>query len=123
TWSAAAPAADVGALAAGSLTITVAGQSGAGNPVTISHNVTVDLAAVAISIDAITSDDVINAAEKETDLVLSGTTAQVEENQTVTITFGGKTYTAKVDADGKWTTTVPSADLAGLKDGDASVQV
>ncbi|MDI3426481.1 Ig-like domain-containing protein [Enterobacter sp. V87_3] len=123
TWSAAVPSADVGALAAGSVTITVAGQSTAGNPVTISHNVTVDLAAVAISIDAITSDDVINAAEKGTDLVLSGTTAQVEENQTVTIVFGGKTYTAKVDANDKWTVTVPSADLAGLKDGDASVQV
>ncbi|WP_420485040.1 Ig-like domain-containing protein [Enterobacter asburiae] len=123
TWSAAIPAADVGALAAGTVTVTVAGQSAAGNPVTISHDVTVDLSAVAISIDAIATDDVINAAEKGADLVLSGSTSNVEENQTVTITFGGKTYTAKVDADGNWTATVPSADLAGLKDGDASVQV
>ncbi|HDR2832953.1 TPA: Ig-like domain-containing protein [Enterobacter mori] len=123
TWSAAIPAADVGALAAGTVTVTVAGQSAAGNPVTISHDVTVDLSAVAISIDAIAADDVINAAEKGADLVLSGSTSNVEENQTVTITFGGKTYTAKVDADGNWTATVPSADLAGLKDGDASVQV
>ncbi|HHY2942283.1 TPA: Ig-like domain-containing protein [Enterobacter hormaechei subsp. steigerwaltii] len=123
TWSAAIPAADVGALAAGTVTVTVAGQSAAGNPVTISHDVTVDLAAVAISIDAIATDDVINAAEKGADLVLSGSTSNVEENQTVTVTFGGKTYTAKVDADGNWTATVPSSDLAGLKDGDASVQV
>ncbi|UAN15089.1 Ig-like domain-containing protein [Enterobacter asburiae] len=123
TWSAAIPAADVGALAAGTVTVTAAGQSAAGNPVTISHDVTVDLSAVAISIDAIATDDVINAAEKGADLVLSGSTSNVEENQTVTITFGGKTYTAKVDADGNWTATVPSADLAGLKDGDASVQV
>ncbi|AOP86854.1 type 1 secretion target domain-containng protein [Enterobacter kobei] len=123
TWSAAIPAADVGALAAGTVTITVAGQSTAGNPVSISHDVNVDLAAVAISIDAIATDDVINAAEKGVDLVLSGSTSNVEENQTVTITFAGKTYTAKVDADGNWTATVPSADLAGLKDGDASVQV
>ena len=123
TWSAAIPAADVGALAAGTVTVTVAGQSAAGNPVTISHDVTVDLAAVAISIDAIATDDVINAAEKGADLVLSGSTSNVEENQTVTITFGGKSYTAKVDADGNWTATVPSSDLAGLKDGDASVQV
>ncbi|HFT0375680.1 TPA: Ig-like domain-containing protein [Enterobacter mori] len=123
TWSAGIPAADVGALAAGTVTVTVEGQSSAGNPVSISHDVTVDLASVAISIDAIASDDVINAAEKGADLVLSGTTSNVEENQTVTITFGGKTYTAKVDADGNWTATVPSADLAGLKDGDASVQV
>ncbi|MEH3407488.1 Ig-like domain-containing protein [Enterobacter quasiroggenkampii] len=123
SWSAAIPAADVAAFAAGTVTVTVAGQSAAGNPVTISHDVTVDLAAVAISIDAITTDDVINAAEKGADLVLSGSTSNVEENQTVTVTFGGKTYTAKVDADGNWTATVPSGDLAGLKDGDASVQV
>ncbi|MEG6263377.1 Ig-like domain-containing protein [Enterobacter hormaechei] len=123
TWSEAIPAADVGALAAGTVTVTVAGQSAAGNPVSISHDVTVDLAAVAISIDAIATDDVINAAEKGADLVLSGSTSNVEENQTVTITFGGKSYTAKVDADGNWTATVPSSDLAGLKDGDASVQV
>ena len=123
SWNAAIPAADVAAFAAGTVTVTVAGQSAAGNPVTISHDVTVDLSAVAISIDAIATDDVINAAEKGADLVLSGSTSNVEENQTVTITFGGKTYTAKVDADGNWTATVPSADLAGLKDGDASVQV
>ena len=123
SWNAAIPAADVAAFAAGTVTVTVAGQSAAGNPVTISHDVTVDLAAVAISIDAIATDDVINAAEKGVDLVLSGSTSNVEENQTVTVTFGGKTYTAKVDADGNWTATVPSADLAGLKDGDASVQV
>ncbi|EOW0020465.1 Ig-like domain-containing protein [Enterobacter cloacae] len=123
TWSAAIPAADVGALAAGTVTVTVAGQSAAGNPVTISHDVTVDLTAVAISIDTIAADDVINAAEKGADLVLSGSTSNVEENQTVTVTFGGKSYTATVDADGNWAATVPSADLAGLKDGDASVQV
>ncbi|MGC6150129.1 Ig-like domain-containing protein [Enterobacter hormaechei] len=123
SWTAAIPAADVGALAAGTMTVTVAGQSAAGNPVSISHDVTIDLAAVAISIDAIATDDVINAAEKGADLVLSGSTSNVEENQTVTITFGGKSYTAKVDADGNWTASVPSSDLAGLKDGDASVQV
>ncbi|WP_148245150.1 Ig-like domain-containing protein, partial [Enterobacter asburiae] len=123
TWSAAIPAADVSALAAGTVTVTVAGQSSAGNPVSISHDVTVDLASVAISVDALATDDVINAAEKGADLVLSGTTSNVEENQIVTITFGGKSYTATVDADGNWTTTVPSADLGSLKDGDASVQV
>ncbi|EPF1232682.1 Ig-like domain-containing protein [Enterobacter ludwigii] len=123
TWSAAIPAADIGALAAGTVAVTVEGQNSAGTPVSITHNVTVDLAAVAIGIDAIATDDVINAAEKGADLVLSGTTSSVEENQTVSILFGGKTYTASVDADGKWTATVPSADLAGLKEGDASVQV
>lgn len=99
TWTAAIPAADVSALNAGTIAVTVEGQSAAGNPVSISHDVKVDLAAVAISINPIASDDVINAAEKGTDLVLSGSTSNVEENQTVTITFGGKSYTATVDAD------------------------
>ncbi|MGE2624661.1 hypothetical protein ACQH8C_26340, partial [Escherichia coli] len=39
------------------------------------------------------------------------------------VSMGGKIYTAKVDANDRWTVTVPSADLAGLKDGDARVQV
>ena len=123
TWSAAVPAADVSDFAAGKLAVSVAGESAAGNPVSITHNVTVDLAEVAIGINTVAGDDVINAAEKGADLVLSGTTSNVEEGQTVSITFGGKAYTAKVDADGNWTYTVPAADLAGLKDGDASVQV
>ncbi|WP_140418836.1 Ig-like domain-containing protein, partial [Enterobacter cancerogenus] len=123
TWSAAIPAVDVSAWPEGTVKIGVSGDSAAGNTIAISHDVTVDLATVAISINAIASDDVINAAEKGADLVLSGETTNVEAGQTVTVSFGGKIYTAKVDTDGKWTTTVPSADLAGLKDGDASVQV
>jgi large repetitive protein len=122
TWSAAIPAADVSAWPEGTVNISVTGNSTAGNPVAISHDVTVDLADVAISINAISGDDVINAAEKGQDLVLSGSTSNVEANQTVTVIFGGKTYTATVDESGTWTTTVPSADLANLKDGDASVQ-
>ena len=42
--------------------------------------------------------------------------------QTVTVTFGGKTYTASVAANGSWSTTVPATDMAALRDGDASAQ-
>ncbi|MCS5452779.1 Ig-like domain-containing protein, partial [Enterobacter huaxiensis] len=123
TWSAAVPSTDVSAWPEGTVKISVTGDSAAGNPITISHDVTVDLASVAISINAIAIDDVINAAEKGADLVLSGETTNVEAGQTVTLSIGGKIYTTTVDDDGSWTYTVPSADLAGLKDGDASVQV
>ncbi|MGS6546341.1 Ig-like domain-containing protein, partial [Enterobacter intestinihominis] len=78
---------------------------------------------VAISINVLATDDVINAAEKGADLVLSGATTNVEAGQTVTISLNGRIYTTTVDDSGNWTYTVPSADLAGLKDGDASVQV
>ncbi|HEI2462082.1 TPA: Ig-like domain-containing protein [Escherichia coli] len=122
TWSLGVPAADVGNWPAGTVNITVSGATSAGNPVTITHPVTVDLAAVAISINTVSGDDVINAVEKSADLTLSGSTSGVEAGQTVTVTFGGKTYTATVAGDGSWTTTVPAADLSALRDGDASVQ-
>ena len=122
TWSLGVPAANVGNWPAGTVNITVSGATSAGNPVTITHPVTVDLAAVAISINTVSGDDVINAAEKSADLTLSGSTSGVEAGQTVTVTIGGKTYTATVAGDGSWTTTVPAADLSALRDGDASVQ-
>ncbi len=122
TWSLGVPAADVGNWPAGTVNITVSGATSAGNPVTITHPVTVDLAAVAISINTVSGDDVINAAEKGADLTLSGSTSGVEPGQTVTVIFGGKTYTATVAGDGSWTTSIPAADLAALRDGDATVQ-
>ena len=122
TWSLGVPAADVGNWPAGTVNITVSGTNTAGTTTTITHPVTVDLAAVAISINTVSGDDVINAAEKSADLTLSGSTSGVEAGQTVTVTFGGKTYTASVAGDGSWTTTVPAADLSALRDGDASVQ-
>lgn len=100
----------------------MAGQSSAGNQVSVSHPFTVDLTAVAISINTVVSDDVINAAEKGTDLTLSGSTSGIESGQTVTVTFGGKTYTASVAANGSWSVNVPAADLATLPDGAANVQ-
>ncbi|HDQ0250194.1 TPA: Ig-like domain-containing protein [Escherichia coli] len=122
TWSVGVPAVDVSAWPAGAVTITASGNTTAGNPVSVTHPVTVDLTAVAVSINAITADDVINAAEKGAALTLSGSTSGVEAGQTVTVTFGGKTYTASVAANGSWSTTVPAADMAALRDGDASAQ-
>ncbi|NIF31610.1 Ig-like domain-containing protein [Enterobacter sp. Cy-643] len=122
TWSAAVPAEDVSQWAAGNVTVTAAGSSSAGNPISIDRMVNVDLSPVAVSVDAITADNVLNAAEKGADLVLSGKTQNVEAGQNVTLLFGGHTYTAQVAADGSWSYTVPAGDMAGLKDGDASVK-
>ncbi|WP_229996534.1 BapA-related adhesin SiiEA [Escherichia coli] len=122
SWSVGIPAADVSAWPAGTVTITASGNTTAGNPVSVTHPVTVDLTAVAVSINAITVDDVINAAEKGAALTLSGSTSGVEAGQTVTVNFGGKTYTASVATNGSWSTTVPAADMAALRDGDASAQ-
>ncbi|MFO6298552.1 Ig-like domain-containing protein [Rahnella selenatireducens] len=120
TWSAAVPAADVANWPAGALNISVTGSDASGNTVTISNNVTVDLSSVAISVDTIAADDIINAAEKAADLTLTGTTQNVEAGQTVTVNFAGHNYTAQVQADGSWSVKVPAADMTGLKDGDVT---
>ncbi|WP_411705273.1 Ig-like domain-containing protein, partial [Edaphovirga cremea] len=123
SWSAAVPAADVAALHAGAVIITASGTSTAGNPVGIQHGITVDLNAVAVSINAVTGDNVINALEKGSDLLLSGSSQNVEAGQTVNVQFAGHGYTATVQANGSWSVTVPSADLRTLTDGDVQVQV
>lgn len=58
------PAADVSQWADGSLTISASAQDSSGNPVTIGTVVDVDLSPVAISINSVTADNVLNAAEK-----------------------------------------------------------
>ncbi|HAP3267512.1 TPA: Ig-like domain-containing protein, partial [Escherichia coli] len=107
---------------AGTVNIAVSGTNTAGTTTSITHPVTVNLAAVAITINTLSTDDVINAAEKGTDLQLSGTTSGVEAGQTITVIFGGKSYTTTVAADNTWGLTIPAADLATLPDGAANVQ-
>uniref|UniRef100_UPI00128FFDBE Ig-like domain-containing protein n=1 Tax=Escherichia coli TaxID=562 RepID=UPI00128FFDBE len=121
TWSVGVPAADVTNWPAGTVNIAVSGTNTAGTTTSISHPVTVDLAAVAITINTLSTDDVINAAEKGAALTLSGSTSGVEAGLTVTITFGGKTYTTTVQTGGSWSYTLGSADVTSLADGNAYV--
>ncbi|EOP8963603.1 Ig-like domain-containing protein, partial [Escherichia coli] len=122
SWSVGVPVADVTNWPAGTVNIAVSGTNTAGTTTSISHPVTVDLAAVAITINTLSTDDVINAAEKGSDLQLSGTTSGVEAGQTITVIFGGKSYTTTVAADNTWGLTIPAVDVATLPDGAANVQ-
>ncbi len=123
SWNIGITAEDVAAFPAGELEINAAAQNASGNPINSSHHVSVDLTAVAISIDAVTGDNVLNAGEKEQDLVLTGLTQNVESGQTVTITMGGHSYQTTVGQDNRWTVTIPSTDLSELSDGINSVSV
>ncbi|MGK8935336.1 Ig-like domain-containing protein [Pluralibacter gergoviae] len=102
------------------MNVSASGTSEVGNPVHTDRPVTVNLADVAITIDSVTDDNVLNAVEKGQSLLLSGSTANVEAGQEVTVVLGGKTYTATVDADGRWHLTVPQVDVAALKDGSVT---
>ncbi|MGY2940210.1 ribosomal 50S subunit-recycling heat shock protein [Ewingella americana] len=123
-WSVPLPNDALQALGDGPHTITATLTDAAGNTTTINHEFTIEAGAAytpTLAIDTISGDDYINATEKGEDLVLSGTSTKLEEGREVTLTFNGKTYTAVVDGEGKWSTTVPAADLAGLSDGQATI--
>ncbi|QMV51102.1 Ig-like domain-containing protein [Ewingella americana] len=123
-WSVPLPNDALQALGDGPHTITATLTDAAGNTTTINHEFTIEAGAAytpTLAIDTISGDDYINATEKGQDLVLSGTSTKLEEGREVTLTFNGKTYTAVVDGEGKWSTTVPAADLAGLGDGQATI--
>ncbi|WP_187167921.1 Ig-like domain-containing protein, partial [Enterococcus faecalis] len=59
-------------------------------------------------------------AEAQQPLTVHGSSS-AEAGQTVTVTLGGKTYTALVANDGTWTLDVPAADLANLSEGALTV--
>ena len=68
----------------------------------------------------IAADDILNAAEAQSDLTIGGTST-AEAGQTVLVTLNGKNYTTTVGADGSWTLNVPAADLATLTDGITTI--
>jgi ribosomal 50S subunit-recycling heat shock protein/Ca2+-binding RTX toxin-like protein len=78
------------------------------------YNVDTDLPEAAITIDTIAGDDVINKAESESDVTITGAVGKdVKAGDTVTVTVNGKDYTTTVNADGKtWNVDVPGTELA-----------
>ncbi|MDA8478312.1 Ig-like domain-containing protein [Citrobacter sp. Awk 4] len=121
-WQANVLSADV-ALWDGTETIKISGDDVNGNTITKLHDFTINTSLPAITVDPITADDVINADEQSQSLIISGSTAGMEEGQLVTITFANKMYTATVDANGHWETTVTATDMAALQNGLITVQV
>jgi ribosomal 50S subunit-recycling heat shock protein/Ca2+-binding RTX toxin-like protein len=93
-------------------------EDAAGNPASAEadrgYGVDTDLPEAAITIDTIAGDDVINKAESESDVTITGTVGKdVKAGDTVTVTVNGKDYTTTVNADGKtWNVDVPGAELA-----------
>ncbi|MER1969218.1 Ig-like domain-containing protein, partial [Castellaniella sp. GW247-6E4] len=82
---------------------------------TTSHGYSVDTTApeVTVSVDSITADNVINAAESGTSVNVTGqVTGEFNEGDAVTLTVNSVAYTGTVGADGSWTIAVSGSDLA-----------
>jgi large repetitive protein len=93
----------------------------AGNPGTLdSQLVTIDSTVptgITVSVDNVTADNIVNAAEAAGNLTLTGkvTGANVRSGDTVTLTINNNIYTGTVGADGT-TYTVANVSGADLKD-------
>ncbi|WP_054112698.1 Ig-like domain-containing protein [Marinagarivorans algicola] len=66
-----------------------------------------------ISLDVIAGDDTISAIEDNADVIITGSTANVESNQTVQLVINDKTYSGVV-TEGTWAITLPAADAQAL---------
>ncbi|WP_269500261.1 beta strand repeat-containing protein, partial [Castellaniella sp. S9] len=112
--------------AATSLEVSVTTTDAAGNGTTVSstHAYSVDVAApeLTVSVDSITSDNVVNAAESAASVDVTGTvTGEFNAGDTVTLTINGTEYTGAVGEDGAWTIAVAGSDLAAATSLDVSV--
>ncbi|WP_421081546.1 Ig-like domain-containing protein, partial [Serratia fonticola] len=108
-WSVTIPAADLQALPDGTPALTVTVTDAAGNSNTLNTTVTVDETAPTLTVGLIAGDDVLNAAEVLVAQTVSGTASVADAGRTVTLTLNGKTYTAVVQPDGSWSTSLPAA--------------
>ncbi|EOC1698797.1 Ig-like domain-containing protein [Cronobacter dublinensis] len=120
TWSVTLPASVLQTLPQGLNTITVSLVDVNGNTVNQTVDINVDTVAPTLQLTPFT-DGVLGGEQTATDQILRGSTGVAEEGQIVTITLNGKTYTAVVEADGRWQAAIPAADLQALQDGQQYV--
>ncbi|MCW2478425.1 Ig-like domain-containing protein [Candidatus Symbiopectobacterium sp. NZEC135] len=119
-WSIALSAADLGALSDGTYTLSATLSDAAGNSSTVTRAITVDASAQhapRITLGNVAFDNIIDGAEIQSSQTISGTTLNVEAGQTVTLTFNGKPYSAIVQSNGTWSTTIPLQDMSQLVNG------
>ncbi|PLR38983.1 Ig-like domain-containing protein [Chimaeribacter arupi] len=102
----------------GPLTVTVTAYDLAGNLITATAPLTVELGDLQpLTFDPFGgSDNYLDEDELESDQLLSGRAENSPAGSIVTLTLGGFTYQAEVQADHSWSVLIPSADLKTLPD-------
>ncbi|MBN3265833.1 Ig-like domain-containing protein, partial [Pectobacterium brasiliense] len=125
TWSVNVPGSVLAANGDVSASVTTRDTAGNATTANTSHAYGVDTVApvASISIDNVTSDNVINASESGQTIAVTGNVGnEVKAGDAVTVTVGNETYQTTVNADGKtWSVNVPGSVLAANGDVSASV--
>nr|WP_330165200.1 Ig-like domain-containing protein [Pectobacterium versatile] len=125
TWSVNVPGAVLAAN--GDISASVTTRDAAGNVTTVNANHTYGVDTVApvasISVDNVTSDNVINASESGQTIAVTGQVGnEVKAGDAITVTVGSETYQTTVNTDGKtWSVNVPGSVLAANGDVSATV--
>ena len=108
-----------------SFDVTVTGTDNAGNPfsetTTSVHGVDTTASAT-ISVDAITADDIVNAAESAGNINVTGTVGgDAAPGDTVSFSINGANYSGTVAADNTFSIAVAGSDLAADSSFDVTV--
>ncbi|MBN3072846.1 retention module-containing protein, partial [Pectobacterium brasiliense] len=125
TWSVNVPGSVLAANGDVSATVTTRDTAGNVTTANTSHTYGVDTVApvASISIDNVTSDNVINATESGQTIAVTGQVGnEVNAGDAVTVKVGTETYQTTVNTDGKtWSVNVPGSVLAANGDISATV--
>ncbi|WP_236173286.1 Ig-like domain-containing protein [Pseudomonas pseudonitroreducens] len=116
-WSVAVPGSDLVDDGGHQINATVIGHDLAGNAntATASHAYSVDVTppVATLTIDVVAGDDVVNLEESKVNQTISGKAGgEFQAGDIVSFTLNTVTYSAAVATDGKWSVSVPGADLA-----------
>ncbi|WP_258091291.1 Ig-like domain-containing protein, partial [Wohlfahrtiimonas chitiniclastica] len=96
-------------------------ESGSLSELSPPFKVTIDVTAPEITIESIAEDGIVSQSEKDKGFSIKGSATGVEEGNTVTVDFNGKTYEGTVtnvkNGHGSWEIKIPSHDASTLEDG------
>jgi hypothetical protein len=109
TWSYALSASDASALGTDGTKILIATAVLAnGQSATSSRAILLDTTAPVATIDMISGNDIVNVAEKSVGVVISGS---AEAKSSIRLNWGDAEFSTQADLTGRWTLTVPSAQV------------
>jgi hypothetical protein len=106
---------DLSSLSTGSYTIEVTATDYAGNKTIKTQSIGIG-EVTAIIIDDISS-KYINAIEDDSNITISGSSLGMDSGAIITLTLNNKLYTAIIETNGKWSTSISSTDIKSLSQG------
>ncbi|PLR51578.1 Ig-like domain-containing protein [Chimaeribacter arupi] len=97
--------------------IEVSAEDVAGNYMSSSYPIEIVPGNIHLTLDPVTGDNRITAADAVAGVVLSGTADPIATGLTVTVTLNGVAHTTVIKDDGSWSVPIPTTEIINLPDG------